>query len=117
MSRRGQLDTLVAELCPQRRIGHLPAAHDEQDDEAAALYWPALQSVQAKDSTPVAALVRYFPAAHDEQDAEEGPLKVPAVHGVQLLVVYIGMIVCWRGRGCWGGVVLVLDSCVWFVFV
>ena len=61
---------------------------------------------------PVAALVRYFPAAHDEQDAEEGPLNVPAVHAVQLLVVYIGVIVCWRRRGCWGGVVLVLDSFV-----
>ena len=59
---------------------------------------------------------QYRPAAQGAQEDEEGPLNVPAVHGVQLLVVYIGVIVCWRGGVCWEGVVLVLDSCV-FVFV
>ena len=41
---------------------YLPVMQSEQDAEAVPLNWPAPQSLQAEDSTPVAALVRYFPA-------------------------------------------------------
>ena len=57
---------------------YLPAAHDEQDTEAVPLYCPALQTVQAEDSTPVSLLVRYLPASHDEQVDEANPLYFPA---------------------------------------
>ena len=60
-----------------------PASHNEQDTEGDPLYWPALQSVQADDSTPVAALVRYLPEAHGEQVAEAVPPYCPALQLAQ----------------------------------
>ena len=59
-------------------LWYFPMGHAVQRTEDDPLYLPALQLVQAEDSMPVAALVRYLPAAQSEQEAEADPLYSPA---------------------------------------
>ena len=53
------------------------------EDDVLLAYVPAAQIEHAKDSTLVAALVRYLPEAHDEQDTAAAPLYWPVLQLVQ----------------------------------
>jgi len=57
--------------------------HAVEADEP--LYFPAAHTEQATDSTPVAALVRYFPAAQLEHVVVAAPLYCPAPQSVQAM--------------------------------